>query len=90
MRYDYDMLGAELHQTSMDAGERWILKDVVGKPVRAWNSRFYSFRTEYDALRRPIRSFLSRRRSLRARTPGPIPTRSSSSERSMATAPIPA
>ena len=58
IRYDYDMLGAELLHTSMDAGERWILKDVVGKPVRAWDSRFYSFRTEYDALRRPIRSFL--------------------------------
>ena len=31
IRYDYDMLGAHLHQTSMDAGERWMLNDVSGK-----------------------------------------------------------
>jgi RHS repeat-associated protein len=58
IRYDFDMLGAQLLQTSMDAGERWMLKDVAGKPVRAWDSRLYAFRTEYDALRRPIRSFV--------------------------------
>ncbi len=58
IRCDYDMLGAQLHQTSMDAGERWMLEDVVGKPVRTWDSRLYTFRTEYDALRRPIRSFV--------------------------------
>ena len=39
MRYDYDMLGTRIHQASMEAGERWMLNDVVGKPVRAWNSR---------------------------------------------------
>jgi RHS repeat-associated protein len=58
VRYDYDMLGAKLHQASMEAGERWILNDVAGKPIRTWNSRLYSFRTEYDALRRPIHSFV--------------------------------
>jgi RHS repeat-associated protein len=58
MRYDYDMLGTRLHQASMEAGERWMLNDVTGKPIRAWNSRKYAFRTEYDALRRPLRSFV--------------------------------
>ncbi|MGF6744636.1 SpvB/TcaC N-terminal domain-containing protein [Paraburkholderia sp. MM5482-R1] len=58
MRYEYDMLGAHIHQASMEAGERWMLSDVVGKPIRAWNSRLYTFRTEYDALRRPTRSFV--------------------------------
>ena len=42
----------------MEAGERWMLNDVAGKPIRAWNSRKYAFRTEYDALRRPVRSFV--------------------------------
>ena len=39
MRYDYDMLGNRIHQASMEAGERWMLNDVTGKPIRAWNSR---------------------------------------------------
>ena len=58
MRYDYDMLGSEIHQASMEAGERWMLNDVTGKPIRAWNSRNYAFRTEYDALHRPLKSFV--------------------------------
>ena len=58
MRYDYDMLGTRIHQASMEAGERWMLNDVAGKPIRAWNSRKYAFRTEYDELHRPLRSFV--------------------------------
>src|SRR5262245_49244322 len=41
----------------MEAGERWMLNDVTGKPIRAWNSRGHTFRTEYDPLRRPLCSF---------------------------------
>jgi RHS repeat-associated protein len=55
MRYDYDMLGSRVHQASMDAGERWILNDVTGQPIRAWDSRGHDFRTEYDLLRRPLK-----------------------------------
>lgn len=58
MRYDYDMLGNRIHQASMEAGERWMLNDVMGKPIRAWDSRSHTFRSEYDELRRPLRSFL--------------------------------
>lgn len=58
MRYDYDMLGTCIRQRSMDAGERWMLNDVIGKPARMWNSRGYAFRLEYDELRRPWRSFV--------------------------------
>ena len=58
MRYDYDMLSTRIHQASMDAGARWMLNDAIGKPVRAWNSRGFAFRTEYDHLRRPLKSFV--------------------------------
>jgi RHS repeat-associated protein len=58
MRYDYDQLGNRLHQASMEAGERWMLSDVTGKPIRAWDSRQHQFRTVYDPLRRPTVSFL--------------------------------
>ena len=55
MRYDYDMLGTQVHQASMEAGERWMLNDVAGQPIYAWDSRGHQFRTTYDALRRPTR-----------------------------------
>ncbi|HEX9447584.1 MAG TPA: hypothetical protein VF920_06370, partial [Dongiaceae bacterium] len=58
MIYDYDMLGARLHQSSMEAGERWSLNNAAGKPLRTWNSRKYVYRTEYDALCRPVRFFV--------------------------------
>ena len=59
MRYAYDLLGNRLHQLSMEAGARWMLGDVTGKPIRAWDSRGHTFRTEYDPLRRPLRSFVT-------------------------------
>jgi RHS repeat-associated protein len=58
MRYDYDMLATKIHQASMEAGERWMLNDASGKPARAWNSRGFAFRMEYDHLRRPLNSFV--------------------------------
>jgi hypothetical protein len=58
MRYDYDMLGTHIHQASMEAGERWLLNEATGKAIRVWNSRQFILRTEYDALRRPLRSFV--------------------------------
>ena len=58
MRYDYDMLGSQIRSTSMDAGERWMLNNVAGKPIRAWDARGHEFRTEYDQLYRPIRQFV--------------------------------
>jgi RHS repeat-associated protein len=58
MHYDYDMLGTRLHQASMEAGERWMLNDVAGKPLYAWDGRDHRFHTTYDPLHRPTDSFL--------------------------------
>ena len=58
MRYAYDMLGNRIHQLSMEAGERWMLNDVAGKPIRAWDSRGHNFTTTYDALRRPLNQYV--------------------------------
>jgi RHS repeat-associated protein len=66
MRYDYGIAGPEkdkeaasrIHQSSMEAGERWMLNDVAGKPIRAWDSRGHAFRSVYDALRRPLESYM--------------------------------
>ena len=32
---------------------------MTGQPIRAWDSRGHTFSTEYDALRRATRSFVT-------------------------------
>jgi RHS repeat-associated protein len=59
LRSTYDMLGRQIHQHSMDAGERWLLSDIAGQPLLAWDSRGLRFRSEYDALRRLLRSWVA-------------------------------
>lgn len=59
MRYDYDMLSNRIHQLSMETNARWMLNDVTGKSIRAWDSRDHIFRIEYDPLRRVLRSFVT-------------------------------
>ncbi len=34
----------DIHQASMEAGERWMLNDAAGKPIYAWDSRDHQFR----------------------------------------------
>jgi RHS repeat-associated protein len=60
MHYKYDMLGAQLYHNSIDSGERWILNDVMGKPIRGFDSSDHFFRYEYDKLHRPLNVFLRR------------------------------
>jgi RHS repeat-associated protein len=59
MRYGYAMIGARLAHAGMDTGGGQSLPDVTGKPVYSRNSRGYMTRTEYDALRRPVRTRVS-------------------------------
>ncbi|MEJ2765234.1 SpvB/TcaC N-terminal domain-containing protein [Photobacterium sp. MCCC 1A19761] len=58
VRYEHDMLGNRIHQSSMEAGKRWTLGDVAGKPLYAWDSRRHRFRSAYDVLQRPTESYL--------------------------------
>lgn len=58
MRYDFDMLGTRVRQTSMEAGERWMLNNAGGQVAFVWNSRGHRLRSGYDALRRPVEVFL--------------------------------
>ncbi len=53
MRYRQGLLSQPLHQASMEAGERWMVGDVAGQPLRTWDSRGFVRRMTYDALRRP-------------------------------------
>lgn len=54
--YKYDLLGHQVYQNSMDAGERWMLNNVAGNPVRSWDSRNHIFSFSYDQLQRPVYS----------------------------------
>lgn len=56
MQYKYDMLGHHVYQNSMDAGQRWLLYNVLGNPVRNWDERDHEFRYLYDELHRPALS----------------------------------
>jgi len=42
----------------MDAGEQWVLNDAAGKPIRAWNSRGYSFAPNTMSCHRQTQSFV--------------------------------
>ncbi|MGH2905155.1 MAG: SpvB/TcaC N-terminal domain-containing protein [Solirubrobacterales bacterium] len=53
--YDYDVRGNLVRSASMESGTNWSLNDVLGKPIRSWDSRGHEIRVEYDALRRPLR-----------------------------------
>ncbi len=58
MRYDYDILSDRIHQASMEAGDRWMLNNVTGKPIRMGDSRDHVLRTTYDVLQRPTQLFI--------------------------------
>jgi RHS repeat-associated protein len=58
MRYAYDLRGNRIYQLSMEAGARWNVYDVEGKPIRAWDSRGHNFTTSYDPLRRPLEHYV--------------------------------
>ncbi len=55
----YDMTGAELYSSSIDAGERRVLLDAGGQPIQAWDSRGFLATMEYDALRRLTELFVA-------------------------------
>jgi RHS repeat-associated protein len=59
MRYGYTMTSAPVTHAGMDTGGDLLLPDVTGKPVYSRNSRGIAFRTEYDELRRPVRTYVS-------------------------------
>ena len=56
MQYKYDMLGNKVYQKSMDAGQRWLLMNIVGNPLRTWDERNHEFQYFYDILHRPKQS----------------------------------
>lgn len=56
MQYKYDMLGNKVYRSSMDAGQRWLLINIIGNPLRTWDERGHEFQYFYDVLHRPTQS----------------------------------
>lgn len=55
----FNLTGEPAHTHSMDAGQRWMLTNALGNPLYAWNERGFRTRFEYDALQRPIATWVN-------------------------------
>jgi len=51
-------LSRQVHQISMDGGERFVFNDVLDKTVFNWDNLNHRFKTEYDVLHRPLKQWL--------------------------------
>ena len=58
MRYGYSLSSGQVTRAGMDIGGGGLLPDVTGNPVLSWDARGFTFRTEYDALSRPVHSYV--------------------------------
>ncbi len=58
MRAEYDQIRQELLSTGIDTGTRRTLYDVMGKALYSWSPRGFRRRTRFDALRRPVETFV--------------------------------
>ncbi len=56
MQHKYDMLGNLVYQKSMDAGQRWLLVNILGNPLRTWDERGHEFQFFYDEMHRLLQS----------------------------------
>ncbi|MEO5726169.1 MAG: toxin, partial [Byssovorax sp.] len=58
MQHIFGMGGRALWQKSCDAGQRWMLADVGGAPLRAWDERGHTKRATYDVARRATHAYV--------------------------------
>ncbi|BDS11955.1 SpvB/TcaC N-terminal domain-containing protein [Aureispira anguillae] len=62
-----NLLGQSVYNKTAVKGERWVFTDVLGRMLRVWDNPDSAtvadqkiFRTEYDALHRPLKTFVQR------------------------------
>jgi RHS repeat-associated protein len=55
----FDVLQRRLRVDSPDAGARLAVADIAGKPLRAWDNRGQTMRSQYDTLQRPTHMFVA-------------------------------
>jgi len=54
IQYKYDMLGNPVYRNSLDAGQRWLLSNILGNQLRTWDERNHEFQYFYDTAHRPL------------------------------------
>ena len=54
----YDLFGHKLTSTHLDANQRWMLNNIMGKQIYRWDSRSFRAHHTYDALQRPHALYL--------------------------------
>ncbi|MER6197682.1 SpvB/TcaC N-terminal domain-containing protein [Streptomyces sp. NPDC001586] len=55
----YDLTGRALFEYGPDSGARWTLRDAADGLLFTWNGRGFRTRTTYDALRRPVGTYVT-------------------------------
>lgn len=58
IQYKYDMLGNLVYQKSMDAGQRWLMINILRNPLRTWDERDHELQYFYDVVHRPLQSLV--------------------------------
>ena len=58
--HDVDLAGRKLRIDSKDAGVKYVLPDVANNPVYTWDANGNRVRVVYDALRRPMQTWVDR------------------------------
>lgn len=54
-----NMLGQPAIATSAEKGDQWKFFDALGRVIRTWDNDSRHYRTEYDALHRPVSTFVT-------------------------------
>lgn len=49
----FDLAGRQIQSHSVDAGDRFVVPDVAGKPLYQWNGNRFRIERVYDELERP-------------------------------------
>ncbi|WP_051034209.1 SpvB/TcaC N-terminal domain-containing protein [Streptomyces sp. SS] len=55
----YDLTGRALFEYGPDSGARWALRDAADALLFTWNARGIRTRATYDALRRPVGTYVT-------------------------------
>ncbi|MFE0646966.1 SpvB/TcaC N-terminal domain-containing protein [Streptomyces sp. NPDC059534] len=55
----YDLTGRALFEYGPDSGDRWALRDATDALLFSWNARGFRTRTTYDAMRRPVGTYVT-------------------------------
>ena len=54
----FDMNSLLLYTSNIDSGKRWMLYDMIGKPIKKWDNLDNELSYLFDPLQRPVETWL--------------------------------